>query len=332
MIQSEDPDKTIGSTTASEYGDDSIRSLDWKEHIRRRPGMYIGKLGDGSTPDDGIYVLLKEVIDNSIDEFNMGAGKRIEIEMRDSREVYVRDHGRGIPLGRVADVASKINTGAKWDDDVFQKAVGLNGVGLKAVNALSEECEVTSRRDGMKVTVLFRRGEVVEAGEPVSTDEDNGTSVRFRPDTGIFGPYAFRADTVEEMVRNYTYLNTGLTIMLDGRKFISRHGLADLLEANLNYEPLYPPIHLKGKDIEVILTHTDQYGEEYFSFANGQHTTQGGTHLTAFREATGRTLKEYFKKNFEYSDIRNGMVAAVSIRIQEPVFEARPRPASEARK
>jgi len=304
------------------YDDNAIQQLPWNEHIRRRPGMYIGKLGDGSHTDDGIYVLIKEVIDNSIDEFNMGVGKRIDITITDEGEGTVRDYGRGIPLGKVKEVASEINTGGKFDDKYFKKSVGLNGVGLKAVNALSTECEVRSVREGKMVRVDFERGNLLHKGEPEPTREQNGTMVRFRPDNSLFRNYSYNLDFVETMVNNYTYLNAGLQIYFNGKRYYSRNGLLDLLRENLTSEPLYPIIHLKGDDIEVVLTHTDQYGEEYYSFVNGQHTTQGGTHLTAFREHVSRTIKEFSGKGYEFSDIRNGMVAAVSVRIQEPVFES----------
>ena len=311
-----------GSSPAGTYTDESIQTLSWNEHIRRRPGMYIGKLGDGSHADDGIYILVKEVVDNSIDEFNMGMGSRIDITLSEDGEVTVRDFGRGIPLGKVKNVASEINTGGKFDDKNFKKSVGLNGVGLKAVNALSERCTVASVRDGKKVTVEFEKGEFISQTEPVDTTEQNGTFVRFLPDSSLFQNFRFNAETVETMVEHYTYLNTGLQVFYNGRKYLSRHGLLDLLKDNLTSTPLYPIIHLKGEDIEVVLTHTDQNGEEYYSFVNGQHTTQGGTHLTAFREHVTRTIKEFSGKGYEFSDIRNGMVAAVSVRIQEPVFES----------
>lgn len=310
------------NTDAGNYDDDAIQHLDWNEHIRRRPGMYIGKLGDGSHAEDGIYVLIKEVVDNSIDEFNMGAGKRIDILLTEEGEVTIRDYGRGIPLGKVKEVASEINTGGKFDDKNFKKSVGLNGVGLKAVNALSTYCHVASVRDGKTVVVDFEKGNVVSQSAPTDTKEPNGTLVKFQPDNTLFRDYHFRQEFVETMVNNYTYLNAGLQIFLNGKKYLSRHGLLDLLRENMTSEPLYPIIHLKGDDIEVVLTHTDQYGEEYYSFVNGQHTTQGGTHLTAFREHVSRTIKEFSGKGYEYSDIRNGLVAAVSVRIQEPVFES----------
>ena len=310
------------SAVSSSYDDSAIQTLEWNEHIRRRPGMYIGKLGDGSHAEDGIYVLIKEVIDNSIDEFNMGVGKQIDITIGEDGEVMVRDYGRGIPLGKVKDVASEINTGGKFDDKNFKKSVGLNGVGLKAVNALSTYCEVISHRDGECVKVVFERGNLVEHSSVLPTTEPNGTMVRFIPDNSLFREYKYNLDFVETMVNNYTYLNSGLAIFFNGKRYISRHGLLDLLKENMTADPLYPILHIKGDDIEFVLTHTEQYGEEYYSFVNGQHTTQGGTHLTAFREAVSRTIKEHFGKGFEYSDIRNGMVAAISVRIQEPVFES----------
>ncbi len=315
---------TIGSGTGT-YDEESIRHLSDKEHIRLRPGMYIGKLGDGSHADDGIYVLLKEVIDNSIDEFNMHAGKRIDIRLDElTGRVSVRDYGRGIPLGKVIDVASIINTGGKFDDKNFQKSVGLNGVGLKAVNALSEECVVASVRDGRRVEVDFERGDVVRENQqnPDDTTQANGTLVEFLPDRKLFGDFRFRMEYVRSMLNNYSYLNTGLTLTLNGERFFSRHGLLDLLQANLSGDPLYPIIHLRGDDIEVVLTHTDHYGEEYYSFVNGQYTPQGGTHLAAFREAISRTIKEYSGKGYEYADIRSGIVAAVAVRVQEPMFES----------
>ena len=313
---------TAASSNAGTYDDNAIQTLKWNEHIRRRPGMYIGKLGDGTHSDDGIYVLIKEVVDNSIDEFNMGAGKRIDITLTEEGEVMVRDYGRGIPLGKVKEVASDINTGGKFDDKNFKKSVGLNGVGLKAVNALSTYCHVASVRDGKKVEVEFERGDLIRQSEPIPTDEPNGTLVRFTPDPTLFQNYRFNQEFVETMVNNYTYLNAGLQLFYNGRKYYSRHGLLDLLRENMTNDPLYPIIHLSGEDIEVVLTHTDQYGEEYYSFVNGQHTTQGGTHLTAFREHVTRTIKEFSGKGYEFSDIRNGLVAAVSVRIQEPVFES----------
>jgi len=291
------------------------------EHIRRRPGMYIGKLGDGSHADDGIYVLLKEVLDNALDEHMMGFGKQIVVEIS-SEVVSVRDYGRGIPLDKVKDVSSKMNTGGKYDSKAFKKSVGLNGVGIKAVNALSSSFFIQSYRDGMSNSVSYACGEVVSESGLTPTDEPNGTLVQFSPDGTIFKNYAYREELIEPLLKNYVFLNTGLTILLNGRKFHSRNGLVDLLNEYMTTEPLYPIIHLSGADIEVVITHSNQYGEEYYSFVNGQHTTQGGTHLTAFREAATRTIKEFYAKNFEYTDIRNGMVAAISIKVEEPVFES----------
>ena len=304
-----------------EYGSDAIKTLDWKEHIRRRPGMYIGKLGDGSHADDGIYVLLKEVLDNALDEHMMGFGKQIVVEIS-SEVVSVRDYGRGIPLDKVKDVSSKMNTGGKYDSKAFKKSVGLNGVGIKAANALSSSFFIQSYRDGMSNSVSYACGEVVSESGLTPTDEPNGTLVQFSPDGTIFKNYAYREELIEPLLKNYVFLNTGLTILLNGRKFHSRNGLVDLLNEYMTTEPLYPIIHLSGADIEVVITHSNQYGEEYYSFVNGQHTTQGGTHLTAFREAATRTIKEFYAKNFEYTDIRNGMVAAISIKVEEPVFES----------
>ena len=304
-----------------EYGSDAIKTLDWKEHIRRRPGMYIGKLGDGSHADDGIYVLLKEVLDNALDEHMMGFGKQIVVEIS-SEVVSVRDYGRGIPLDKVKDVSSKMNTGGKYDSKAFKKSVGLNGVGIKAVNALSSSFFIQSYRDGMSNSVSYACGEVVSESGLTPTDEPNGTLVQFSPDGTIFKNYAYREELIEPLLKNYVFLNTGLTILLSGRKFHSRNGLVDLLNEYMTTEPLYPIIHLSGADIEVVITHSNQYGEEYYSFVNGQHTTQGGTRLTAFREAATRTIKEFYAKNFEYTDIRNGMVAAISIKVEEPVFES----------
>ena len=312
----------INESTELTYTEDEIRTLDWKEHIRRRPGMYIGKLGNGEDNDDGIYVLLKEVLDNAVDEYMMGFGKQIIVDIVDSREVSVRDFGRGVPLGKLVDVASKMNTGGKYDSKAFKKSVGLNGVGIKAVNALSSEFEIRSVRDGIGKTARFEKGELIEETEILPTDEPNGTFVRFIPDDTIFRNYRFRDDHVETLIKNYTFLNTGLAIIFNGKKFISKRGLLDLLTQVMSHDPLYPIIHLKGEDIEVAITHANQYGEEYYSFVNGQHTTQGGTHLTAFKESVSRTLKDYFGRNFEYSDIRNGMVAAVAIKVEEPVFES----------
>ena len=304
-----------------EYGSDAIRTLDWKEHIRRRPGMYIGKLGDGSHSDDGIYVLLKEVLDNAIDEYMMGFGKQVLVEVSNG-SVSVRDYGRGIPLDKVRDVSSKMNTGAKYDSKAFKKSVGLNGVGIKAVNALSTHFFIQAYRDGMCKSISYACGEVVEESEIVPTDEPNGTLVQFTPDSSIFVDYEYKLDYIEPLIKNYVFLNTGLAIMFNGRKYLSRHGLVDLLNEYMTSEPLYEPIHLKGDDIEVVITHTNQYGEEYYSFVNGQHTTQGGTHLAAFKEAIGRTIKEFYSKGFEYTDIRNGIVASISVKVEEPVFES----------
>ena len=305
----------------AEYNENDIQTLSWEEHIQRRPGMYIGKLGDGSTSDDGIYVLLKEVLDNSVDEYMMGFGNHIDVTV-DAESVSVRDFGRGIPLGKLVDVCSKMNTGAKYDSAAFKKSVGLNGVGIKAVNALSTDFEITAFREGQCKKAHFSMGHLVEESPIEPTDEPNGTLVRFTPSADIFKGYSFRDEFIEPLLRNYTYLNTGLKIIFNGRSFVSRHGLLDLLNANMTDTPLYPIIHLKGTDIEVAITHVNHYGEEYYSFVNGQHTTQGGTHLTAFKEAVSRTLKDYFNRNFEYSDIRNGMVAAVAIKVEDPVFES----------
>lgn len=306
---------------ADNYGADTIVTLDWKEHIRRRPGMYIGKLGDGTNPDDGIYVLLKEVMDNTIDEYMMGCGRQVVVNVDDT-SVSVRDYGRGIPLEKLVDVSSKMNTGAKYDSAAFKKSVGLNGVGIKAVNALSTDFFIESARDGHSKSVDYSCGEIVAEGDIIPSDQPSGTLVRFTPDPTIFRDYRYREEFIVPMIKNYTFLNTGLAIILNGKRFYSRNGLVDLLKENLTTEPLYPIIHLKGDDIEVVITHTNQYGEEYYSFVNGQHTTQGGTHLTAFKEAVSRTIKDYFGRNFEYSDIRNGIVAAISIKVQEPVFES----------
>ena len=310
------------ASTAADYTSDDIKTLDWKEHIRKRPGMYIGKLGDGSHSDDGIYVILKEVIDNSIDEFAMGFGKQIVVNITDDGTVEVRDYGRGIPLESVVDVSSKMNTGAKYYSDAFKKSVGLNGVGMKATNALSTYFEISSCRNGEKKKVCYSRGEITDDCPICPTDEENGTYVKFVPDKGIFLNYKYNDEFVETMMKNYSFLNTGLTIVYNGRRIHSRNGLVDLLRENMTNDPLYPIMHFTGTDIEVVITHANQYGEEYYSFVNGQHTTQGGTHLSAFREAVSRTIKEFYGKNFEYSDIRNGMVAAISIKVQEPVFES----------
>lgn len=307
----------------TQYTEDNIRSLDWKEHIRMRPGMYIGKLGDGSSADDGIYILLKEVIDNCIDEFVMGAGKTIEISIKET-EVAVRDYGRGIPLGKVVDVVSKMNTGGKYDSRAFKKSVGLNGVGTKAVNALSSIFEVSSCRDNLLKTATFEAGNLVSEEGPIETSKRKGTKVRFIPDAAIFKNYRYRAEYVIRMLKNYVYLNPGLTIVFNGEKYFSENGLKDLLEDNNAAEDmLYPIIHLKGPDIEVAITHSKtQYSEEYHSFVNGQHTTQGGTHQAAFREAIARTVKDFYGKNYEAADIRKSIISAISIKVMEPVFES----------
>lgn len=304
------------------YSEDSIRSLDWKEHIRLRPGMYIGKLGDGSAYDDGVYVLLKEIVDNSIDEFVMGAGRTIDITVSDHK-VSIRDYGRGIPLGKVIDCVSKINTGGKYDSKAFQKSVGLNGVGTKAVNALSGSFTVQSYRDGKTKKAEFSQGELMADNPEVETTQRNGTAIVFIPDEGIFRNYRYIPEFIENMIWNYVFLNAGLTINFNGQKFFSERGLYDLLARNSDAEAnRYPIIHLKGEDIEIAMTHGQQYGEEYYSFVNGQHTTQGGTHQQAFREALVKTVREYYKKEYDSSDIRASVVAAVSIRVQEPVFES----------
>ena len=305
-----------------DYSEDSIRSLDWKEHIRLRPGMYIGKLGDGSAYDDGIYVLLKEIVDNSIDEFVMGAGKTIDINLSDHK-VSVRDYGRGIPLGKVIDCISKINTGGKYDSKAFQKSVGLNGVGTKAVNALSNAFTVQSYRDGKTKIAEFTKGELMRDEAEKETTQRNGTAINFTPDDSIFRHYHFIPEFVENMIWNYVFLNSGLTINFNGQKFLSEKGLHDLLTRNADQETMrYPIIHLKGEDIEIAMTHGQQYGEEYYSFVNGQHTTQGGTHQAAFREAVVKTLKEFYKKEFDASDIRASIIGAIAIKVQEPVFES----------
>jgi topoisomerase-4 subunit B len=302
------------------YTEDNIKSLDWKEHIRMRPGMYIGKLGDGSSADDGIYVLVKEVVDNSIDEFVMGNGRSIKIKI-DNNLVEVRDYGRGIPLGKVKDVVSKMNTGGKYDSRAFKKSVGLNGAGTKAVNALSVDFSVESIRDGESKKVSFQRGEVVKDFPLEKSSEENGTRILFSPDENVFKKYKFRDNYLDKMFWNYCYLNRDLTINYNGNKFLSKNGLKDLLEANMDGSPLYPIIHLEGEDIEVAFTHSRGYGEDYSSFVNGQHTTQGGTHQSAFREAIAKVIKDFFNK-YEPVDIRQGIVAAVSIKVIEPVFES----------
>ncbi|MFN4854032.1 MAG: DNA topoisomerase IV subunit B [Bacteroidota bacterium] len=303
------------------YNDDSIRSLDWKEHIRLRPGMYIGKLGDGTSHDDGIYILIKEVIDNCIDEYVMGYGKKIEITVRE-KAVSIRDFGRGIPLGKVIDCVSKINTGAKYDSEVFKKSVGLNGVGTKAVNALSASFRIQSAREGKIKTAEFKRGQLVKDAPVASTHEKDGTCVTFMPDDAIFGNFHFMHEYLEQMIWNYAYLNTGLILEYNGKPYVSEKGLHDLLSRNLSGNILYPLIHLRGNDIEIAFTHGSQYGEEYYSFVNGQHTTQGGTHQGAFREALVKTVRDFYKKDFDASDIRTSIVAAISIKVQEPVFES----------
>lgn len=303
----------------STYTEKNIRTLNWNEHIRRRPGMYIGKLGDGSSPDDGIYILLKEVIDNSIDEFAMGFGKTIFVSIKD-RSVTIRDYGRGIPLGSLVDASSKINTGGKYDDEAFKKSVGLNGVGLKAVNALSVSCHIQSYREGESHFAKFSRGELIEEGR-IATSEKNGTLVTFIADDELFENYTYNFEFVENMLKNYSYLNTGLTIKFNDKEFFSKNGLLDLLNEGLTKEPLYQPIHIKGDDIEIAITHGNDYGEGISSFVNGQYTTQGGTHLAAFREGIAKTLKEFYKKDFDPSDVRQSIIAAVSIKVQEPQFE-----------
>lgn len=303
------------------YSEDTIRTLDWKEHIRKRPGMYIGKLGDGSSLDDGIYLLVKEVLDNSVDEYMMGFGKTIEVEINE-RVVEIRDYGRGVPLGKLIEVASKMNTGAKYDSRVFKKSVGLNGVGIKAVNALSSKFMIQSFRESNCRLAEFERGVVLDEQELSSADQKNGTRVVFTPDKEIFGKFRFIPEYLERMFRNYVYLNTGLTIMFNGQRFYSKNGLSDLLEENLSSPGLYPVIHLRGTDIEVAVTHGNQYGEEYYSFVNGQNTSQGGTHLIAFKEAYVKVLRDFFKKDFDASDIRTSITAAVSIKVEEPVFES----------
>ncbi len=305
---------------AVQYTDENIRHLSDMEHVRTRPGMYIGRLGDGSLPEDGIYVLLKEVIDNSIDEFKMKSGDRIEVDIADNARVCVRDYGRGIPQGKLVEAVSVLNTGGKYDSKAFKKSVGLNGVGVKAVNALSSRFEVKSYREGKVRELVFERGQLISDHTADSQDE-NGTYIYFQPDDTLFKNYRFHDDFVETMLRNYTYLNTGLTIMYNGRRILSRHGLKDLLSDNMTSQGLYDIIHMKGEDIEIAFTHTNQYGEEYHSFVNGQHTTQGGTHQSAFKEHIARTIKEYFGK-YEYGDIRNGLVAAIAINVEEPVFES----------
>jgi topoisomerase-4 subunit B len=307
--------------TENQYTEDNIRSLDWKEHIRLRPGMYIGKLGDGAAADDGIYILAKEVVDNCIDEFVMGNGKRIDVKVKDGK-VSVRDFGRGIPLGKVVEVVSKMNTGGKYDSKAFKKSVGLNGVGTKAVNALSSYFMLYSVRDGQKKEAIFERGELLEEKDITTTDEVNGTYVEFIPDEVIFKKFNFKSPYLIKMFWNYCYLNRGLAIYFNGEKYQSKDGLKDLLENNMDGEPLYPIIHLEGEDIEVAFTHGSSYGEDYYSFVNGQHTTQGGTHQSAFREAVAKVIRDFYNKNYDASDIRQSIVAAVAVKVVEPVFES----------
>ena len=306
---------------AVEYTDDNIRHLDDMEHIRVRSGMYIGRLGDGQQNDDGIYVLLKEVMDNSIDEFKMGAGKKIEVTIEEDLRVSIRDYGRGIPQGKLIEAVSKLNTGGKYDSKAFKKSVGLNGVGIKAVNALSSRFEVASFRDGKVRKAVFEKGQLISDVTEDSTEE-NGTYIFFEPDDTLFVGYKFQNQFVETLLRNYTYLNTGLTFMYNGQRILSRHGLEDLLKDNMTSDGLYDIVHLKGEDIEIAFTHTNQYGEEYYSFVNGQHTTQGGTHQSALKEHIARTIKEFYNKNQEFSDIRNGIVAAIALDVEEPMFES----------
>ena len=320
-LEEADNNITESPVSSVEYTDDNIRHLDDMEHIRVRSGMYIGRLGDGSQNDDGIYVLLKEVMDNSIDEFKMGAGKRIEVTIEDSLRVSVRDYGRGIPQGKLVEAVSKLNTGGKYDSKAFKKIVGLNGVGIKAVNALSSRFEVRSYRDGKVRIAIFEKGTLLSDVTEDSTEE-SGTYIFFEPDATLFLNYSFQNQFVETLLRNYTYLNTGLTFIYNGQRIVSRHGLEDLLKDNMTSEGLYDIIHLKGEDIEIAFTHTNQYGEEYYSFVNGQHTTQGGTHQTALKEHIARTIKEFYNKNQEYADIRNGLVAAIAIDVEEPMFES----------
>ncbi|UKK51125.1 type IIA DNA topoisomerase subunit B [Prevotella sp. E13-17] len=316
------PSSVLGEDNQrSDYNDDNIRTLSGTEHIRLRPGMYIGRLGDGQLPEDGIYVLLKEVIDNSIDEFKMKAGDRIEINVEDHLRVSVRDYGRGIPQGKMIEAVSVLNTGGKYDSKAFKKSIGLNGVGVKAVNALSSRFEVQSFRDGKVRKAVFEKGKLV-SDVTEDTQDENGTYIYFEPDNTLFLNYKFHDDIVENMLRNYTYLNIGLAIMYNGRRILSRRGLEDLLKDRMSADAIYPIIHLQGEDIEIAFTHANQYGEEYYSFVNGQHTTQGGTHQSAFKEHIAKTIKEFFQKNFEYGDIRTGIVAAIALNVEEPMFES----------
>jgi topoisomerase-4 subunit B len=303
------------------YSEEHIKTLEWREHIRLRPGMYIGKLGDGSSQDDGIYVLVKEVMDNSVDEYMMGFGKKIDVSIAD-QEVRIRDFGRGIPLGKVLDAVSKMNTGAKYDSKAFKKSVGLNGVGVKAVNALSSRFVIRSVRDGQVKVIEFDHGNTLKDEKLKSTSEENGTEVIFHPDPEMFGNFHYISEYVESMLKNYVYLNTGLVINFNGNKFLSRNGLVDLLNENMSKEGLYPIIHLKGDDIEIAFTHGYQYGEEYYSFVNGQNTTQGGSHLLAFREALVKTIRDFYKKDYDPADIRSSIIAAISIKVEEPIFES----------
>ncbi len=315
-------EKPKDTSNLFDYNEESIKSLDWKEHIRLRPGMYIGKLGDGSSPDDGIYVLVKEVIDNCIDEYTMGYGKTVEITI-EGKQVTIRDYGRGIPLGKVVDVVSKINTGAKYDSKVFQKSVGLNGVGTKAVNALSGYFKVKAVRDGKEKTAEFERGFLIKEYKEAKTTEDNGTIVTFIPDETVFKNFKFHPEFLENQIWNYCFLNAGLRIVFNGKSFVSKNGLLDLLQRKTNEDEIrYPIIHLKGDDIELALSHTNEYGEDIYSFVNGQHTTQGGTHQQAFREAYVKTIRDFYKKDYDAADIRTGIVAAISVRVVEPVFES----------
>src|SRR6476659_4177472 len=317
MAKEKEKAKESTKTNLFDYNEESIRSLDWKEHIRMRPGMYIGKLGDGSSPDDGIYVLVKEVIDNCIDEFAMGYGKTIELIV-EGKQVTVRDYGRGIPLGKVVDVVSKVNTGAKFDSKVFQKSVGLNGVGTKAVNALSNYFKVTAVREGKEKTAEFERGFLIKEYKEAKTSEQNGTLVTFIPDDSVFKNFKFHPEFLENQIWNYCFLNAGLKIIFNGKNYVSRNGLLDLLERKTNADEIrYPIIHLKGDDIEVAITHNNDYGEDIHSFVNGQHTTQGGTHQQAFREAYVKTIRDFYKKDYDAADIRTGIVAAVSVRVVE---------------
>jgi topoisomerase IV subunit B len=321
-IRSAEKDKEMAEKELFDYTEDSIKSLDWKEHIRLRPGMYIGKLGDGSSPDDGIYVLLKEVIDNCIDEHTMGYGKHVDVNI-DGKIITVRDYGRGIPLGKVVDVVSKINTGAKYDSKAFQKSVGLNGVGTKAVNALSQYFKVTAYRDGKEKTAEFEKGVLIKEHKEIATKEDNGTFVTFIPDETVFKNFHFVHEYLDNQFWNYCYLNAGLVMNLNGKRFVSKNGLLDLLQRKTNADEIrYPIIHLKGDDIEVAITHEGTYGEEYYSFVNGQFTTQGGTHLAAFREGYIKTIRDFFKKDYDAADIRGSICTAISVRVQEPVFES----------